>query len=100
MNLAFVGYNELCRCRKGHTCIIHLDLHNSSYPTQPHSLICHFLTRIRHSILDRLIQYLFIKTRVLHKKMKIHIEVIYLESVVLIFLHFEKQKHVFLNLEE
>ena len=33
--------------------------------------------------------------------MKIHIEVIYRESfIVLIFQHFEKQKNVFLNLEE
>ena len=37
MNSAFVGYEELRGSRKGDNTI--LDPLNSSYPTQPHSLI-------------------------------------------------------------
>ena len=42
MNSAFVGYKELCRSRRvlsAEVDNIPLDLHNSSYPTQPNSLI-------------------------------------------------------------
>ena len=43
MNSAFVGYKELCRSRrvrpKAEVDNTLLDLHNSSYPTKPHSLI-------------------------------------------------------------
>ena len=44
MNSAFVGYEELSRPRS----VIHLgllDLLNSSYPTQPHSLIAKYPTK-------------------------------------------------------
>ena len=45
MNSAFVGYKELCRSRrvlstKANNTL--LNLHNSSYPTQPHSLIAKY----------------------------------------------------------
>ena len=47
MNSAFVGYEELRRSRKllstsASVDNILLDLRNSLYPTQPHSLIAHF----------------------------------------------------------
>ena len=45
MNSAFVGYEELSRPRS----VIHLgllDLLNSSYPTQPHSLIANYLATV------------------------------------------------------
>ena len=45
MNSTFVGYEELCRSRRVlSTEAKHLlDLHNSSYPPQPHSLIAKLL---------------------------------------------------------
>ena len=39
MNSAFVGYKELSRYRRALSTGTELDLHNSSYPTQPRSLI-------------------------------------------------------------
>ena len=39
MNSAFVGYKELSRYRRVLSTGAELDLHNSSYPTQPRSLI-------------------------------------------------------------
>ena len=39
MNSAFVGYKEFCRSRRVLSTEAELDLHNSSYPTQRHSLI-------------------------------------------------------------
>ena len=41
MNSAFVGYEELGRPRRvlSTSANTFLDLHNSSYPTHPHSLI-------------------------------------------------------------
>ena len=42
MNLAFVGYEELSRSRRVLSAEVDntlLDLLNSSYPTQPHSLL-------------------------------------------------------------
>ena len=39
MNLAVVGYEELSRSRRALSTSAFLDLLNSSYPTQPHSLI-------------------------------------------------------------
>jgi len=41
LNLAFIGYEEFCRSQRvlSNT---HLDLQNSSYPTQPHSIIANY----------------------------------------------------------
>ena len=41
MNSAFVGQKEICRSRRVLSSVDNtlLDLHNSSYPTQPRSLI-------------------------------------------------------------
>ena len=46
MNSAFVGYEELSRSRRvlSTEADTLLDLLNSSYPTQPHSLIAKFVT--------------------------------------------------------
>ena len=49
MNSAFVGYKELCTSRKVLSTSADstlLDLHNSSYPTQPHSLIANMVKRV------------------------------------------------------
>ena len=46
MNLALVGYKELCRSRRVLSTLVDhtlLNLHNSSYPTQPHSLIAKYI---------------------------------------------------------
>ena len=45
MNSAFVGYEKLCRSRRALSTSADntlLDLHNSSYPTQPHSLTANY----------------------------------------------------------
>ena len=50
MNSAFVGYEEFCRSRRVLStsafglCVDNtlLDLQNSSYPTQPHSIIVNY----------------------------------------------------------
>ena len=50
MNSAFVGYKELCRSRRVLSAEVDntpLDLHNSSYPTQPNSLIVNSTGRAR-----------------------------------------------------
>ena len=51
MNLAFVGYEELSRSRRvyppqppAYVDNTFLDLLNSSYPTQPHSLIAKYFS--------------------------------------------------------
>ena len=46
MNSAFVGYKEFCRSgmvvsTSADNTLLGVDLHNSSYPTQPHSLIAY-----------------------------------------------------------
>ena len=48
MNSAFVGYEELSRCQRVLSTLVSvdntfLDLLNSSYPTQPHSLIAKYI---------------------------------------------------------
>ena len=48
MNSAFVGYEELSRCQRALSTLVSvdntlLDLLNSSYPTQPHSLIAKYI---------------------------------------------------------
>ena len=53
MNSAFVGYEELCRSRRVLSTSADstlLDLHNSSYPTQPHSLIANMVKRVCRSV--------------------------------------------------
>ena len=50
MNSAFVGYKELCRSRRVLSAEVDntlLDLHNSSHPTQPNSLIANSTGRAR-----------------------------------------------------
>ena len=44
MNSAFVGYKELSRYRRVLSTGAELDLHNSSYPTQPRSFIAKHLS--------------------------------------------------------
>ena len=49
MNSAFIGYEELSRSRRVlSTSAFGLDLLNSSYPTQPHSLIGKYTPRYVH----------------------------------------------------
>ena len=40
MNSAFIGYEEFCGLRRGLSTF--LDLQNSSYPTQPYSIIANY----------------------------------------------------------
>ena len=47
LNLAFVGYEEFCRSRR---VLSLLDLPNSSYPTQPHSIIAFVKERFHNAV--------------------------------------------------
>ena len=51
MNSAFVGYEKLCRSRRMLSTSALPDLHNSSYPTQPHSIIAKYNNIIPQNIL-------------------------------------------------
>ena len=65
MNSAFVGYEELSRCQRVLSTLVSvdntlLDLLNSSYPTQPHSLIAKYIFSFLSFFL-----FFFLKTRLI-----------------------------------